>query len=177
MKGVVKRMPVVAAGCGAAALLASVALGAPPRSAFLPRPPFAGPAQIVRFGYVVSLARVHGRWEARVDPAEFLGGETAERAAAADGAVAPGEPVPNDFYVRFEGHKLLTYLVKPTAHATVVTNRGATGIEATPVTVAELAQIVRGRNPQHRPLFEPKNGFWLRVANDTILALDQQYTP
>jgi hypothetical protein len=177
MQGVVRRMLAVAAGCGAAALLASGAVAATPQSAFLPKPPFAGPAQLVRFGNVVSLARAHGRWEARVDPAEFLTGETANHAAAADGVVAPGEPVPNDNYVRFEGHRLLTYLVKPTADVTVVTNDSKTGIRATPITVAELAQVVSGHNPRLRPLFEPRNGFWLRVASDTILALDQQYTP
>jgi hypothetical protein len=43
--------------------------------------------------------------------------------------------------------------------------------------VAEFAQIVQGKNPKHRQLFEPKAGFWLRVASDNVLSLDQQYQP
>jgi hypothetical protein len=169
-------LSVAAAAVAVAAFLASAAGAAAP-SPFLPKPPFAGPSQVVRFAYVVSVTRADGRWQARVDPAEFLTGTTANRAAADDGVIAPGDAVPNDNYVRSESHRLLTYLVKPGAHVTVVTNSASTGIRATPVTVAELARIVRGGNPQHRALFEPKNGFWLRIASDTILALDQQYTP
>jgi hypothetical protein len=71
---------------------------------------------------------------------------------------------------------MLSYLVPRAAHVTVITNPG-TGPRATLISVAELAQIVKGRNPNKRPLFEPKNGFWIRVAGDTVLALDQQYTP
>ena len=54
-----------------------------------------------------------------------------------------------------------------------------TGLHATRIPVSELAQIVAGKNPKHRSLFEPKNPFWIRVASDTALALalDQQYSP
>jgi hypothetical protein len=172
---VVGAAPSVGAALAAAALLAAAASAAAP-SPFLPKPPFAGPSQAVRFAYVVSLTRTGGRWQARVDPAEFLTGTTANRAAAEDGVVKPGEPVPNDGYIRSEGYELLSYVVAPGVHVTVVTNDG-TGIRATAVSVAELAQIVRGKNPRHRPLFEPKNGFWLRIAGDRIVAFDQQYTP
>ena len=43
----------------------------------------------------------------RFDPAWFLSGDTANTAAAEDGAVEPGQPVPNDNYVVEEGHRLL----------------------------------------------------------------------
>ena len=47
----------------------------------------------------------------------------------------------------------------------------------TPITVSELAQIVKGKNPKHRSLLEPKAGFWLRAATDKVRSLDQQYQP
>jgi len=134
------------------------------------------PRQIVFFGYVTSLTRSGARHVMRVDPAAVLSGVTANRAAVEDKVIAPGEVVPNDYYTRDEGHKLVSYLVPSTSHVTVLTNPG-TVPRATPISVAELAQIVKGRNPQKRPLFEPKNGFWIRVAGDIALALDQQYTP
>jgi hypothetical protein len=46
--------------------------------------------------------------------------------------------------------------------------------------VAELAQIVRGRNPKHRRLLEPKAGFWIQIGEkypNPVVSLDQQYQP
>ena len=76
------------------------------------------------FGHIESLRAEGDHYELRFDPAWFLSGETANRAAAEDGAVAPGEPVPNDNYVVEEGHRVLTFLVQPTAHVTVLVRNG-----------------------------------------------------
>ncbi len=101
----------------------------------------------------------------------------ANTAAAEDGVVEPGEPVPNDNYRIDEGHRLLTYLVSPTAHVTVLTRNGdPAGFGATPITVSELSQLVRGQKPVE--LFEPLDtGVWIRVHVDTACAIDQQYQP
>lgn len=129
------------------------------------------------FGHVRSLARRDGRWVMRFDPAWFTSGVTANVAAAADGVVRPGEPVPNDNYVIEEGHRLLTFLVAPGARVTVITRQGNPAqLGATPITVAELAALVRGRKPID--LFEPlDSGVWIRVHGDTVCAVDQQYRP
>ena len=129
------------------------------------------------FGHIASLGKRGGRYEMRFDPAWFTSGVTANTAAAEDGVVEPGEPVPNDNYRIDEGHRLLTYLVSPTAHVTVLTRNGdPAGFGATPITVSELAQLVRGEMPVE--LFEPlATGVWLRVRNDTACAIDQQYLP
>jgi hypothetical protein len=129
------------------------------------------------FGHVSSLTRQDDLYEMRFDPAWFTSGATANAAAAEDGVVEPGEPVPNDNYRIEEGHRLLTFLVPPDAHVTVLTRQGDPGtFGATPITVAELAQLVRGRDPVE--LFEPLDtGMWIRVNIDTVCALDQQYQP
>ena len=130
------------------------------------------------FGHIASLGEERGgRYEMRFDPAWFTSGVTANTAAAEDGVVEPGEPVPNDNYRIDEGHRLLTYLVSPTAHVTGSTRNGEpAGFAATPITVSELAQLVRGEKPVE--LFEPLDtGVWLRVRNDTACAIDQQYLP
>jgi hypothetical protein len=127
------------------------------------------------YGHVKALVRKGGRFEMRFDPAWFTSGVTANTAAAQDGMVRPGEPVPNDNYVVEEGHRLLTYLVPSSARVTVLTNNGQ-GISATPITVSELARIVNGG--KHRKLFEPlDSGVWIRVHVDTVRSLDQQYRP
>jgi len=129
------------------------------------------------FGHISSLTRKDDLYEMRFDPAWFTSGVTANVAAAEDGVVAPGEPVPNDNYRIEEGHRLLTYLVPADAHVTVLTRQGdPANLGATPITVAELAQLVDGQRPVE--LFEPLDtGVWIRVNIDTVCALDQQYQP
>ena len=129
------------------------------------------------FGHISSLTRRGHGYEMRFDPAWFTSGATANAAAAEDGVVEPGEPVPNDNYRVEEGHRLLTYLVPTDAHVTVLTRQGdPPNFGATPITVAELAQLVNGEKPVE--LFEPlDSGVWTRVNIDTVCALDQQYQP
>ena len=156
---------------------------APPTSATLakdschPRlPPGAPAGEVVVWGHVKSLALKGRRLELRFDPAWWLGGVTANRAAVEDKVIKPGEGVPNDYYIRDEDHRLLTYLVPANAHVTVITNPR---LCSTAIPVSELAEIVKGKNPKHRPLFDRHNGlgFWIRIATDTVRSIDQQYQP
>jgi hypothetical protein len=130
--------------------------------------------EAVFYGHVKSLTPKGRRFELRFDPAWWLTGITAQRAKLQD---TGSSDVPNDYYIVEEGHRLLTYLVPATGHVTVLTRRGVGPIPVTAITVAELAQIVKGKNPKHRQLTEPKAGFWIAVAGDTVISLDQQYQP
>jgi hypothetical protein len=164
---VVAVLVLIAAGCGSTRTVTKTVTvtsgaGVPPR-------------ELVFYGHVKSLTRTGTGFELRVDPALWLGGLTAQRAAVEDKAIASGEPVPNDYYIRDEGHRLLTYRVPASARVTVLTYKG--GIRGTPISVAEYAELRAGRNPKHIRLFEPKAGFWIRVATDTVRSIDQQYQP
>ena len=128
------------------------------------------------FGHVSALARKNGHLELRFDPALLTTGVTASAAAAEDGVVPPGQPVPNDSYVVDEGHRLLTYSVDPAAKITVLTRGGPGPLGETPIGLAELERIVNGG--AHRALFEPlDSGVWIRVRVDAVCSLDQQYRP
>jgi hypothetical protein len=156
----------VLVGCGTETATRTVTVVAAEKSGVGP------PRQLVEFGYIKSLTRSNNGYELRFDPAWFLMGETANVAAAEDGKVAPGEPVPNDNYRLDEGHRLLTYRVPADARVTVL----KTSPKSTPITVSELARIVSGKSK--RPLWEPiATGFWIRVDIDTVRSLDQQYLP
>jgi hypothetical protein len=129
------------------------------------------------YGHISSLKRTGDGFRMRFDPAWFTSGVTANVAAAEDGVVEPGEPVPNDNYVVDEGHRLLTYLVPADAHVTVLTHQGdPANFGATPITVDELSRLVAGDKPVD--LFEPLDtGVWIGVKIDTVCSIDQQYRP
>ncbi len=129
------------------------------------------------FGHIESLTPQDENFELRFDPAWFTSGVTANTAAAEDGAVEPGQPVPNDNYVVEGGHRLLTYVVPADAPVTILTREGdPEKLGATTSTVSELERIVNGG--QHRQLQEPlESGVWIRVHGDTACSLDQQYRP
>jgi hypothetical protein len=157
------------------AALASSQAEAPARSA-TDAATFTGPPKVqTMYGHIRSLVRRGARYELRLDPALWLEGVTAQRAAVADGVLRPGEPVPNDYYIRDEGHRVLVFLVPASARATVLT----AGPRSTSVPISELAQIVKGKNPNHRKLFDRARGlgYWIRYSTDTVLSLDQQYQP
>jgi hypothetical protein len=165
--GGVKRVLVVLA---AAAVVAGAAVGA---TRFVTTPPAAPTGQQVLYGHVKSLVRTGGRWRLRFDPAWFVTGLTASQAKFED---TGSRDVPNDNYVVEEGHRLLTFLVSPSARITVLANDGTKGIVSKPITVSQLAAIVAGKS--RLKLFEPlESGTWIRVRIDTILELDQQYQP
>jgi hypothetical protein len=166
---------IVAAGCSSSTETVTTTIPA----ATLPGPTsdLGPPRQRVEFGHIKSLTKKGGRYELRWDPAEFLSGETANAAAAEDGAVDPGEPVPNDNYVVEESHRLYTYFVRPSAKVTVLTNNGS-GILDTPVSVAQLAGLVQGKKVPGVKLYEPlDSGLWITTDIDTVTGIQQQYRP
>ena len=126
------------------------------------------------FGHIRSLVRKGGRYELRFDPAVFTSGVTANTAAAEDGVIAPGDAMPNDNYVVDESHRTYLYLVPPSTPIRVLTPKS--NVNGTPITVAQLAQLVAGKTPVK--LFEPLDtGVWMRVHVDTACSLQQQYHP
>ena len=136
---------------------------------------FSPPATVVQFGYVKSITPVGKGYELKLDPAYWLGGLTAQRAAA-----QVGQSVDNDYFIVNADHRLLTYRVSANATATVVTNSSG-GVKSTKVPISELAQIVKGKNPKHRPLLETGSvrtlGYWVKTSIDTVKSVDQQYQP
>jgi len=161
----------VAGLVGAAAALAAQ------QSGFLLLPRAAPAGQMTLYGHIKSLKRVGSGYRLRFDPAWFTSGITANAAAYEDGVIGKGEVMPNDNYTRDESHKTLLYKVSPTAQVTVLVNQGTKGINATPISVAELALIVAGKKTAHTLFESLDSGVWIRVRIDTVNSLDQQYHP
>jgi hypothetical protein len=168
---------VVLAGVAALAVVAAATFGTLYATDDSDESAAAAPCGDRMYGHISTLELEGDRYRMRFDPAWFTSGETASVAAAEDGVVAQGEPVPNDNYRLEEGHRLLTYLAPTTTPVTVLTREGdPANFGATPITVAQLADIVAGGKPLD--LFEPLDtGVWIRVNVDTVCAIDQQYVP
>ena len=118
------------------------------------------------YGHIESLTPRGDGFEMQFDPAWWLNGETASRAALED---TGSRDVPNDYYIVEEGHRLLTYLVPATARVSVLTGGGP---ETTAIQVSELARMVNDE--------QPRAGFWILVDHrypSPVLSLDQQYQP
>src|SRR5262249_40916434 len=139
-------------------------------------PPAAPAGQLVYYGHIKSLQRSGKGYVLRLDPALPLLGVTAHDAATED--LPPRVPPLGGYYGRDERHKLLRFRVPRWARVTVVTTRRPKGVRSTVVStrvsVAELAQLLRGRNPRHRPLLVSANAFayWVRVSVDQVRSLD-----
>jgi hypothetical protein len=161
---------VAAAGCGGTKTVTrTVTVGASKTNSLAP------PSELTQFGYIKSLKRKGDGYVMRFDPALFLSGLTANTAAAEDGAVEPGQPVPNDNYRVNESKRAYSFLVPRNAHVTVVTGGGGP-VGSTPIDVAELERIVNGG--KHLKLFEPlQTGVWIRYRIDTVRSIAQQYQP
>ena len=134
------------------------------------------PRERVEFGHIRSLTRTSGHYEMRFDPALILSGETANTAAAEDGVVAPGEPVPNDNYVVDESSRAYTYVVPAEVKVTVLVRTSPEKWGPTPVSLAQLEQILDGTSDLE--LFEPLDtGVWITIDVDTVRGVYQQYKP
>jgi len=132
------------------------------------------PSQGPLYGHIKSITQQNNRFVMKFDPAWWLTGLAAERACGC-------KTVANDFYVVDESHRRLTFAVRRDARALVLVS-GPTHVSPVSISVAELAQIVAGKNPKHRALLgrTAGYGFWIRIGTqypNPVVSLEQQYQP
>ena len=130
------------------------------------------------FGYLSSVDVSSTPATVQVDVAEFLSGEEANVAAAEDGAIAEGESVPNDYYIRNEAKDVVTLDVSGDVRVTHIQcpascTDGIPGqFDAFAASFADtgektLADEYRGAQSQ----------YWITVREGEIVAIDEQYLP
>jgi hypothetical protein len=155
---------ILAAGCGSTKTVTRTVTTSAKLSVGPPR-------EVVVYGFIRSLKHKGSSYDLRFDPALLLSGKTANQAALED---TGSSDVPNDNYTVNESKRTYLYVVPSTAGVRVLTS--GSNLSGTPITVAQLAQLVAGKKPVK--LFEPlDSGIWMRYANDKVESLDQQYHP
>lgn len=131
--------------------------------------------------------------EIEVDYAEWLTGEEANEAARLDGAIPPGEQVPNDFYIRNTNPQVRTLSLA--SDVVVILNTAATGgVSEIPVSHDDWLSLFKSDGTPWDPEIEsvpdypePHFGFfgagsvyapyWLTIDNGVVVQIRQQYVP
>jgi hypothetical protein len=138
------------------------------------QPPATAPVE--HFGYIRSVSTAGAVAKLAFDEAQFLTGAEAQKAAEEDGAVPPGEPVPNDYYIRNPIKTTRTLRIADDAEITArrcdLCRHGQPG-QLGPF----LAAFMKGRQTYADP-YRGKNGlYWLTIEDGEVVAIDEQYVP
>jgi hypothetical protein len=133
-------------------------------------------AMAEHFGYIRSVSTAGPTATLAFDEAEWLTGEEAQRAAEEDGAIPPGEPVPNDYYVRNSDKSTATLRVLPSAKITA--RRCSLCRKGQPGNVDDfLAAFMKTGQTYADPYRGAKSQYWLTIQGATVFAIDEQYVP
>jgi hypothetical protein len=166
-------LALVAAGCGGGG--DENAAPEPTQTSTQPAPT-PGPSPAERFGYIRSVSTAGPAATLAFDEAEFLTGDAAQKAAEEDGVVAPGETVPNDYYIRNRDQTTQTLRIandaKITAKRCPLCRHGRDG-ELDPF----LASFMKRRQTFADPYRGKYSLYWLTIRNGEVAAIDEQYVP
>jgi hypothetical protein len=168
-------LALVTAGCGSGGGGEAAPEPTPTKTSTQPAPaPRPTPAE--HFGYIRSVSTAGPAATLAFDEAEFLTGKKAQRAAEADGAVEPGEAVPNDYYIRNPDKETRTLRIandaKITARRCSLCRDGRPG-ELGPF----LAAFMKGRQTFADPYRGKYSQYWFTIRDGVVIAIDEQYVP
>jgi hypothetical protein len=134
------------------------------------------PSSAEHFGYIRSVSTAGPAATLAFDEAELLTGKAAQKAAEEDGVVEPGDPVPNDYYVRNPDKSMQTLRIASDAQITAkrcdLCRHGRPG-ELGPF----LASFMQGRQTFADPYRGKYSQYWLMIENGEVVAIDEQYLP
>jgi len=166
-------LALVAAGCGGGA--ADKAAPEPTQTSTQPAPT-PGPSPAEQFGYIRSVSTAGPAATLAFDEAEFLTGDAAQKAAEEDGVVAPGETVPNDYYIPNRDQTTQTLRIandaKITAKRCPLCRHGRDG-----QLDSFLASFMKGRQTFADPYRGKYSLYWLTIRDGEVAAIDEQYVP
>lgn len=113
------------------------------------------------------------------DPARFLTGEEARRAAQADGIIEPGEDLPNDFYIANTEPGPLSIRVAADTEVTVLSFDTTGSITETDIPLSDLARAFTGdySGVAIYGLVAGEFPVDLTVENGTVVDVEQVYLP
>ena len=129
-----------------------------------------------QFGYIRSVSTAGPAATLAFDEAEFLTGDEAQRAAVEDGALPPGEPVSNDYYIRNPDKSTRTLPIATDAEITA--RRCPLCRNGQPGNVDDfLGSFMKKGQTYADPYRGAESLYWLTIEDGTVVAIDEQYVP
>ena len=128
------------------------------------------------FGYIRSVSTAGPTATLAFDDAQFLTGKEAQQAAEEDGAVEPGESVPNDYYIRNPDKSTRTLRIAN--QATVISVRCSPCREGVHGELGPfLASFMAPRQGYGAPYRGKYGLYWLTIEDGAVVAIREQYVP
>jgi hypothetical protein len=129
------------------------------------------------FGYVRAVDPAAEPATIDFDVADFLRDQLADGAAVEDGVIRPGEPVPNDYYIRNDDESVETLELSPQVKVTHVQcptscTEGLRGDFA--AFAASFEHTGQTLNDEYRGA---ESQYWVTLADGEVVAIDEQYLP
>jgi hypothetical protein len=166
-------LALVMAGCGGGGR--EKAEPTPTQTSTQPAPK-PGPPSAERFGYIRSVSTTGPAATLAFDEAEFLTGKEAQKAAESDGVVEPGDPVPNDYYIRNRDRTRQTLRIAN--DAAITAKRCQPCRNGQPGRLDPfLASFAKGRQTFADPYRGTYSQYWLTIRDGEVVAIDEQYVP
>jgi hypothetical protein len=163
------------AGCGGGGRERAAPEPTPTQSSTQPAPE-PGPSSAERFGYIRSVSTAGPAATLAFDEAEVLTGKEAQEAAENDGVVAPGDPVPNDYYIR--NRDKTTQTLRIANDAAITAKRCQPCRNGRPGRLDPfLASFATGRQTFADPYRGTYSQYWLTIRDGEVVAIDEQYVP
>jgi hypothetical protein len=129
--------------------------------------------RIKAMGFVDKVWEEGGKRYISIDYAEMLTGQAAIDAAAAAGDLAPGEDLPNDYYIRNTNPEKRQFEVA--GNAALTTSTWQDGMD-NPITWAQFTSFWSATPPDDA-LHMPDVPWWIERDGTTVVRIDEQYLP
>ena len=131
---------------------------------------------VEKFGFIRSASRAAGSVTVAFDEAEWLSGKEAQRAAEEDGEVPPGQPVPNDYYIR--NRDTSTRTLEVAAEAKITARRCELCRNGKPGNLADFVAAFGKTGQSYRDDYRgAESQYWVTIADGRVVAIDEQYRP
>jgi hypothetical protein len=124
-------------------------------------------------GFIDKVWESGGKRYLRIDYAEMLTGEEAVEAAIAAGEIAPGEDLPNDYFIRNTNPQKRQFEVSGSVAITTSTRGG--GMDE-PTTWAEFKSFWSASPPADAAHLKD-SPWWIERDGKTVVRIDEQYLP
>jgi hypothetical protein len=127
---------------------------------------------IKAMGFVDKVWEQGGKRYISIDYADFLTGDAAVQAAVADGVIAPGETIPNDYYIRNINPQKREFQVAPTA---LITTNSWEYMDRS-ITWGQFMSFWSASPPDRagRLRYHP---WWLEREGPVVMLLEEPYLP